>query len=109
MESQNLNVHIISDSVYWNKVTPIDFLDTLKKYPSELFLIEVEPKVNWYKNEYIIVLKSYYRCKKKCGGVASYYISKKITFVNTTIGHQARYIVESFNYKRFPHSMSSLK
>ena len=98
----------ISDSSYWLEVDPISFLDTLEKYGKYgHFVIETKPTLNWLSEKHVTTLMKKTNNIQPASIVFSIYESNVHGLTISTVGTQAKYLIEGFNKKRYPPSLCS--
>ena len=107
-KSTTLRVNFVEDeqlggnSKYFETITPIMFLDTLKKYPNEVFVFGTINNKNWYDTNLISTLTLKLTDHTLCGLVESSYNSKLYSYRKTTISEQARLLIEGINNRQYP-------
>lgn len=100
---------IIEDKKYWSGITPVDFLDTLKKYgDSTFFRIDEKPDSSWFKDTYIIELRKHCNDTSQSAIVFTIYDSHAHDdHGSSTVREQAIYLIQSYATNNYPHSICS--
>lgn len=96
------SIHIIDSPIYWMKVKPLNFIDTLRKYPNDKFLILYIPPHNWYDVKLISYLEYKINDSTKSGfavsGLDSYYYED----IQSTVGEQVQCLIQGIKDKMYP-------
>ena len=100
------------DELDLSQVTPAEFLkylaDSCKSESTSLahfYPISDSPK-NWIKADDVKELEKYIYDKRPCRPVVSY-SSSRLPTKNSTVGHEARYLIEGYYKGRYPHALVS--
>jgi len=102
------NIYDIDSITYWQKVSPIMFMDTLKKHPFRIFVITVSPQENWYDQKYVEQLKHFSKDRSLCAAVISSKLNMRPVYKRTTVSQQREYLIKGINEKRYPPTLSSI-
>jgi hypothetical protein len=101
-------VHKIDNQQYWDNVTPKMFIDTLIKYPGDVFAIGSPPRNEWYDLNYLQLLNQYVDDKRMCAAVTSLYLNKVPRYKRTNVSFQSKYLIKGIKEKRYPPTLSSV-
>lgn len=108
-KSQNIDTiiptklsHSIDSIIYWSQVTPLNFIDTLCKYPDEEFVILIFPPNNWYDLNLIPYLEDKINDTTKSGYAISGLDSFLYFGFHSTVGEQAQCLIQGIKGKLYP-------
>ncbi len=95
-------VNNIEDESYWNKVTPVMFIDTLIAHPQEVYIIKTISQEDWYNPNYIVELNKKINDNRICAFVMSSYSNQLYKYQYTTVSQQAKNLINGIKHKRYP-------
>lgn len=99
---QTRSMHIIKSPIYWSLVSPLNFIDTLRKYSDDQFLILYVPPNNWYDKNLIPYLEYKINDTTKSGYAISGLDSFDYFEFHSTIGEQVQCLIQGIKDKMYP-------
>src|SRR5690606_13944833 len=97
---------------YWELVSPVTFIDTLKKYRGEIIVVYAYPPDHWYNDEYIDQIHSKIKNMniKNSATVmraGTYWVIQSSggfpIYKKSTLEEQALHIIDGIKDKKYPH------
>jgi phenylpyruvate tautomerase PptA (4-oxalocrotonate tautomerase family) len=90
------------ESFNWIEISPIKFIDFLKKKNACVVSISDFPPEDWIKEKHLEKLYELINSIEPCAQVVSVYSSKAPLIVRSTVGKQAVFFLRSFMNKKYP-------
>ncbi len=91
----------------WNVISPLDFIDILKKRNAYIVTIWEAPPNNWIKEEHVYDLMKLIESTESAAHVVSSLSSYMPSGPSSTVGNQAIFLIEGFINEKYPPSLWS--
>lgn len=99
---QLMSMQSIDSPFYWAIVKPLNFIDTLRKYPNRKFIVYNVPHNIWYDQNLISYLKYKTEDTTSCGFAVSALDSYSYSDVHSTVGEQVQCLIQGIKDKMYP-------